>query len=99
MKLCVMECPERPVLRKRWFTELLAAGAALRATRTLNRRSPRMVKRRNSQYAPHDRQAPTRVPTDFTPTTVAPREPTRRTRPPRKDLHLWSAANPGGQFF
>ncbi len=39
----------------------------LHATRTLNRRSPRMVKRRNSPYASHDRNAKTRVPIDCTP--------------------------------
>ena len=59
--------PERPRRRRRWFGELLQASARTRATRTLNRRSPRMVKRRNTQDAPHDRTAATRVLTDCTP--------------------------------
>jgi hypothetical protein len=58
-----------------------------------------MVKRRNSQYAPHDRQAPTRLPIDSTPVALKPRTPTRRTRPPRIDPRLWSATNPKGDFF
>ena len=47
--------PARPKRRRRWFRELLQASGCIRATRTLNRRSPRMVKRRNSPYAGHDR--------------------------------------------
>ncbi len=58
-----------------------------------------MVKRRNSQYAPHDRSAQTRVPIDTTPTILAPRSPTPPTRPPHASSHLWSLVNPGGAFF
>ena len=60
--------PKRPRRRARWFADLLQASASIRATRratrTLDRRSPRMVKRRNTQYAPHDRTAATRVAMD-----------------------------------
>jgi len=58
-----------------------------------------MVKRRNSKYAPHDRSAQIRVPIDTTPTTLAPRSPTPRTRPPNASLRLWSLVNPCGAFF
>lgn len=47
----------------------------LRATRTLNRRSPRMVKRRNSPYASHNRNLPIRVPIDCTPIILAATPP------------------------
>jgi hypothetical protein len=50
----------------------------LRATRTLNRRSPRMVKRRNSPYASHNRKLPIRVPIDCMPIIVSSMH--RRTR-------------------
>jgi hypothetical protein len=81
----------------RSFQRVLTESAMLRATRTLNRRSPRMVKRRNSPYAPHDKAAKTRVQIDVTPGIVpradGPPEPARH-RPPR----MWSAGNPEGRF-
>ena len=63
------------------------------------KRSPRMVKRRNSPYAPHDRRALTRVPIDSTPATIAPRTQTHRPRPPRMASRRWSAVNVAGTFF
>ena len=71
----------------------------LRATRTLNRRSPRMVKRRNSPYASHDRTAKTGVPIDCTPSMV-PTDPPAGTDRPRvaSPAGLWSVRNPLGRF-
>jgi hypothetical protein len=51
---------------------LLAAAATIRSTRTIAKRSPRMVKRRNSNYAPHDRHAPIRVPIMPRPSALPP---------------------------
>ena len=64
--------PQRPRLRRRQWLRVLRESAMLHATHTLNRRSPRMVKRRNSPYASHDRTARTRVPIDCTPCMVPP---------------------------
>lgn len=58
--------PQQPIRRKRWFEQLLAVCARLRATRTTGKRNKRMVKRRNSPYASHDRTAPRHVPMDCT---------------------------------
>jgi hypothetical protein len=44
---------------------VLDIAATLHAVRTLDRRSPRMVKRRNSPYASFDRGAPRRIKVDF----------------------------------
>ena len=56
--------PQQPIRRKRWFEQLLAVCARLRATRTTGKHNKRMVKRRNSPYASHDRAAPRHVPMD-----------------------------------
>jgi hypothetical protein len=88
--------PERPRRRRRWFRELLQASARTRATRTLNRRSPRMVKRRNSHYAPHDRTAATRIPMDCTPRTLT--EPPGTPMPRAARIQLWSPTYPQGGF-
>jgi hypothetical protein len=69
--------PRQPRRRRRWFHELLDTAATLHAVRTKSRRSPRMVKRRNSPYASFDRKTPRRVPIDWTPaviTTIAARQ-------------------------
>jgi hypothetical protein len=50
------------------------------ATRTLGKRSPRMVKRRNSVYAAHNRTLPIRVTVDCTP---------RRLDPPPLNPNQW----------
>ncbi len=69
---------------------MLAESALLRATRTLNRRSPRMVKRRNSPYASHNRNLPIRVPIDCTPTILAAAPPrVRATRAKAVDDFGW----------
>lgn len=74
--------PEQPRRRCRWLRALPAASAQMRATRTTSRRSPRMVKRRNSRYAPHDRQAPTRI-LPSTPRRVPSRHALRPVAPQR----------------
>ncbi|WP_436295763.1 transposase [Variovorax sp. LjRoot178] len=76
--------PARPRRRRRWFNELLEACARIRATRTLNKRSPRMLKRRHSPYVSYDRHAPTRVPMDCTPKIIGP----PGTRPKPADSHI-----------
>jgi hypothetical protein len=45
----------RPRLHKRWFAQVLAQAAALLCVSSRGRTNPRMVKRRNSPYASHDR--------------------------------------------
>ena len=47
--------PVRPRLHKRWFAQVLAQAAALLGVSRRGRTNPRMVKRRNSPYASHDR--------------------------------------------
>ena len=82
----------------RSFQRVLCESAMLRATRTLNRRSPRMVKRRNSPYAPHDKAARTRVPIDCTPGMVPAADgPVGAAR--REPARMWSANNPQGGFI
>jgi hypothetical protein len=76
---------------------VLAESTMLRATQTLNRRSPRMVKRRNSPYAPHDRTARIRVPMNCTPHALAPAEP--RVKVVNRAAKPWSPNNPSGGFF
>jgi hypothetical protein len=79
-------------LRRRSYLRVLDESAMLRATRTLNRRSPRMVKRRNSPYASHNRNLPIRVPIDCTPVTVGPMPRRRRERQRRTvDDFGWSS--------
>jgi hypothetical protein len=56
----------------RWFIELMDAAARLRATRTLGKQTPRMVKRRNSPYAPHNRSVPIRVDMNCEPMMLDP---------------------------
>lgn len=50
---------------------MLQASARAKAVRTLDQQRPRMVKRRNSAYAPFKRPR-TRVDCDFTPAMSAP---------------------------
>ena len=64
--------PERPRKRARWFIDLLDAAARLRATRTLGKQTPRMVKRRNSPYVSHDRSALIRVDMNCEPKMLDP---------------------------
>jgi hypothetical protein len=42
-------------LRKRWFAQVLEQAASLLCVSSRGRTNPRMVKRRNSPYASHDR--------------------------------------------
>jgi hypothetical protein len=60
-------------LRNRWLRELLQTSAGLRATRTIDKRTPRMVKRRNSVYAAHNRRLPIRVTINRTPHQLPPK--------------------------
>jgi hypothetical protein len=62
---------------------LLEASAKRLATRTIGKRSPRMVKRRNSVYAAHNRTLPIRIPIDCTP---------RRLDPPPLSAKQWFPA-------
>jgi hypothetical protein len=57
-----------------------------------------MVKRRNSHYAPHKRDAKTRVPIDCTPSMLGPmpRSPKKRRLPTQPVA--WSRENPYGSF-
>ena len=64
--------PARPRSRRRWFNELVQVSARLRAVRTLGQQAPRMVNRRHSPYASHDRQAPKRRPMQVTPVLLTP---------------------------
>ena len=61
----------------------MLASSKLLAVRTTMKRSPRMVKRKNSPYKSHDRKAKTRVPAEATPTPLARRPLTARQKPPR----------------
>lgn len=72
--------PQQPIRRKRWFEQVLAACARLRATRTTGKRNKRMVKRRNSPYASHDWAAPRHVPMDCTAVMLQPLPVTVRKR-------------------
>jgi len=98
--------PERPIRRQRYWTRVLAESAMLRATQTRNRYNPRMVKRRNSRYAPHDRAAKKRVPVDYTPGPVAPevrnqtdvRIAARAKRSNGATAKRWTPDQPGGRF-
>jgi hypothetical protein len=56
-----------------------------------------MVKRRNSQYAPHDRQVATRVHVDFTPQPSL--GPPGKPLPRAARRTLWSVSSPNGAFF
>ena len=47
--------PARPRLRKRWFVQLLAQAAMLLCVSSRGKSNPRMVKRRNSPFASHNR--------------------------------------------
>ena len=72
----------------------------LRATQTLNRRNPRMVKRRNSPYASHDRTAKTNVPIYCTPCMVPAADAAVKARQHKpKPAGLWSEKNPLGGFI
>jgi hypothetical protein len=73
----------------------------LRATQTLNRRSPRMVKRRNSPYKSHDRGANTRVLMDCTPHAAPPMAAAAavaaRGAPAAKPTNAWEGMRPYGE--
>ncbi|KQX21363.1 hypothetical protein ASD05_17510 [Variovorax sp. Root434] len=60
--LCWSRLRHDPRRRRLWFDEPFEASARIHATRTLNKRSPRMVKRRHSPYASFDHHAPKRMP-------------------------------------
>ena len=65
--------PLHPRKRRRWFEQLLAQCTRLKAVRTTNKRSPRMVKRRNSPYASFSRQLPRKQPFDPNPMIAPPK--------------------------
>ena len=74
-------------------------AATLRASRTIHRSSPRMVKRRNSRHMAFQWGAPRRVPIDPTPRAAGPMVvvPPGRTRL-RQARRPWSVDNPSGSF-
>jgi hypothetical protein len=71
--------------------------ATLRASRTIDRSSPRMVKRRNSRHMAFQWGAPRKVPIDPTPKAAGPMlvAPPGRTRLAK----AWSPSKPGGEFI
>ena len=91
--------PTRPTLRRRHFALVLQESARLRATRTVARRSPRMLKRRNSPYASYNPAKPRRVVLDCTPQLLPPGRLTKSKRPSAKAPPLWSPSNPSGLFM
>jgi hypothetical protein len=92
--------PQRPRRRGQWFQALLEVAATLRASRTINRSSPRMVKRRNSRHKAFQWGTRRRVPIDPTPKAAGPMRvaPPGRTRL-RQARRPWSADNPCGNFL
>jgi hypothetical protein len=74
--------PQRPRRRSQWWQLVLHASARLRCVHTRERCSARMVKRRNSPYAPFQRNALRRQPCDFTPKIASPAG--RQAAPPRR---------------
>jgi len=72
--------PQQPMRRKRWFEQLIAVCIRLKATRTTSKRNKRMVERRNSPYASHDRRAPRHVDMDCTAVMLDPKPVTARDR-------------------
>ena len=72
--------PQQPIRRRRWFEQLVCVCVRLKATRTSGKRNQRMVKRRNSPYASHDRQAPRHVDMDCTAVMLNPKPVTVRDR-------------------
>ena len=94
--------PARPRLRQRHYQRVLKESALLHATQTLDRRSPRMVKRRKLalQVARQDldRTAQTRVPIDSTAQVAAPMQPPQP-RTTGNTLEPWSPSNPDSRLY
>ncbi|MBI3154229.1 MAG: hypothetical protein HYZ20_02365 [Burkholderiales bacterium] len=88
--------PGQPRKRARWMAGLLETSATLRASRTIDRSSPRMVERRHSRNKAFDWGASRRVPIDPRPQPAPPMQnaPPGRTRKRR----AWSPGNPRGKF-
>ena len=70
--------PAHPRLHKRWFAQVLEQAAALLCASSRGRTNPRMVKRRNSPYASHDRALPLNRSQIFHPELLPPLALTRR---------------------
>jgi len=47
--------PDRPRKRKRWFAQLLQRASELKCVQSRQRKNPRMVKRRGTAFASHQR--------------------------------------------
>lgn len=75
---------------------MLDTSATLHATGTIKRSSPRMVKRRNSQYKAFDWGAPRGVKIDCTPNPAGPMKVAPLGR--KRLKKVWSVKNPGGAF-
>ena len=86
--------PERPRQRRRAWDGVLQESGQLESRQTRNNRNPRMVKRRNSAYVPHDRTAKLHTPVDCTPTM------TRSQKTPANNVRekptLWRPDQPHG---
>ena len=64
--------PQRPIRYKRWFRQLLEISAKRSATQTIGKQNKRMLKRRSSPYASHDRKAVRHAPMDCTAVMLKP---------------------------
>jgi len=67
-----LSLPAHPRLRKRWFKDVLAHAAALWCVSNRGKSNPRMVKRRNTPYARHNRTVPRNQHQVFRPALVPP---------------------------
>ncbi len=70
--------PAWPRKRKRWFKALLREVARLRCVQGKGLHKPRMLKRRHSPYARHDRKEPSNVNVNFWPQPLGPLPVTKR---------------------
>ena len=70
--------PAWPRKRKRWFKALLREVARLQCVQGKGLHKPRMLKRRHSPYARHDRKEPRNVNVNFWPQPLGPLPVTKR---------------------
>jgi hypothetical protein len=64
--------PEQHQAREQWFAQVLKKSASLKCASSKGKCNPRMVKRRHSPYASHDRSRQLNQAADFTPTQLKP---------------------------
>ena len=70
--------PAHPRLRKRWFVQLLAHAAVLLCVSSRGKTNPRMVKRRNTPFASHNRTLKINRRQIFIPVLLPPMPLTKR---------------------